>query len=147
MNGHDKEGQRAAGVSVKLAEAEFAELSRQLSSTSGHQSGNQERSENPEVSQNKNGDLEKGNHTVYGKNSKEKDGEPFDLEAMLRGAKSEDEEAGVKSKQIGVLWDGLTVSGLGGTKVCTYYALYPLKFGFIYIALARISTFVSVSDA
>lgn len=120
MNGHDKEGQRAAGVNVELAEAEFAELSRQLSSTSGHQSENQERSENTEVSQNNNGDLEKGDHTVYGRSSKENDGEPFDLESTLRGAKSEDEEAGVKSKQIGVLWDDLTVSGLGGSKVCTY---------------------------
>ena len=130
MNGHHKEDQRAAGVNVELAEAEFAELSRHLSSTSQPRSGNKERSGETDVSHNTNGDLEKGEDAVYGGCSQEKkDEESFDLEAMLRGAKSEDEEAGVKSKQIGVLWDGLTVSGFGGTKVCTYCALYCLFFG------------------
>ena len=125
MSGHDKEGQRAAGVNVELAEAEFAELSRHLSYTSQHRSINQERGENTNTTHYDNGDLEKGNGTIPRECPQEKIEEPFDLEAMLRGSKSEDEEAGVKSKQIGVLWDNLTVSGFGGTKICTYCALYP----------------------
>jgi ATP-binding cassette subfamily G (WHITE) protein 2 (SNQ2) len=42
--------------------------------------------------------------------------EPFDLEATLRGGRDEEEAAGIKSKRIGVMWDGLTVSGIGGVK-------------------------------
>ena len=120
MDGHDNGGRRASGVNVGLAEAEFAALSRQLSSASQHRSASHQRDEDTDATQNSNGDLEKGNDTVRRENQNEEFEEPFDLEAMLRGAKNEDEEAGIKSKRIGVLWEGLTVSGFGGTKVCTY---------------------------
>lgn len=53
-------------------------------------------------------DVEKA--TVEGSESSD---EPFDLEATLRGGKDEEEAAGIKSKRIGVVWDGLTVSGIG----------------------------------
>ena len=42
--------------------------------------------------------------------------EAFDLEKTLRGNRDEEEAAGIKSKRIGVAWDGLTVSGIGGVK-------------------------------
>jgi ATP-binding cassette subfamily G (WHITE) protein 2 (SNQ2) len=42
--------------------------------------------------------------------------EPFDLEKTLRGGREEEEAAGIKSKRIGVVWDNLTVSGIGGVK-------------------------------
>lgn len=46
----------------------------------------------------------------------ESDGEQWDLEQTLRGSKEEEYAAGIKSKRIGVLWDGLTVSGVGGVR-------------------------------
>ncbi|KAJ3509488.1 hypothetical protein NM208_g15661 [Fusarium decemcellulare] len=38
----------------------------------------------------------------------------FDLEAALRGGLDAEKEAGIRSKHIGVYWDGLTVKGFGG---------------------------------
>ncbi|KAI9871192.1 MAG: hypothetical protein M1830_003216, partial [Pleopsidium flavum] len=42
--------------------------------------------------------------------------ERWDLEEVLRGSKAADYEAGIKSKRIGVIWENLTVSGIGGVK-------------------------------
>ena len=120
MTHHDQRGQRASGVDVELAETEFAALSRQLSSESQHRTLDHRRDAGTDVIPNGHGDLEKGNGALS-KGGENKDSEePFDLETVLRGAKDEDEEAGVKSKRIGVLWDNLTVSGYGGNKVCMY---------------------------
>lgn len=50
----------------------------------------------------------------------------FDLESEMRGSKQMEEEAGIKDKHIGVLWDGLTISGSGGVK--TYVKVFPDAF-------------------
>lgn len=88
------------GVNVKNAEANFAELSKELSWTS-------HRSRMASRPTNERNDVEK-----FGSS----DQEPFDLAQVLRGAKGKEEQAGIKSKKIGVIWDGLTVRGIGGVK-------------------------------
>ena len=102
-------------VSVGRAEAEFAELSRQLSSIS-------------EKSKTVSKKPSRGSILSRGSGLKEKDIEKepssttaseedsWDLEQTLRGTKDEDTAAGIKSKRVGVLWEGLTVRGLGGVK-------------------------------
>lgn len=42
------------------------------------------------------------------------DDDDFDLENVLRGAQRADEEAGIRPKHMGVVWDGLTVRAGGG---------------------------------
>jgi hypothetical protein len=42
--------------------------------------------------------------------------EQFDLETVLRGNRDEEEAAGIKSKHVPVIWENLTVSGIGGVK-------------------------------
>ncbi|KAK4133652.1 hypothetical protein BT67DRAFT_434638 [Trichocladium antarcticum] len=91
---------RATGVSVKQAEADFAELQRELSHMSR---ASRRRSQ---------GDDEKGTREA-GPSSQETF-EQFDLEAALRGDLDAEREAGIKPKHIGVYWDGLTVKGMGG---------------------------------
>ncbi|EME81861.1 ABC transporter, PDR-type [Pseudocercospora fijiensis CIRAD86] len=54
------------------------------------------------------------------------DDEPFDLEDTLRGNKRLEEETGIKHKQIGVIWDKLTVKGMGGAKI--YVPTFPDAF-------------------
>ena len=120
MTHHEQRGQRASGVNVELAETEFAALSRQLSSESQHRTLNSRMDDGIDATQNGHGDLEKGNGALQKGGGNKDFEERFDLEAVLRGAKDEDEEAGIKSKRIGVLWDNLTVSGHGGNRVCMY---------------------------
>ncbi|PVH84800.1 ABC transporter [Cadophora sp. DSE1049] len=97
------------GVSVEQAEADFAELqrelsgmSRQYSQVSGHHVGT---------------DIEKSTDSSQDKL------ERFDLEATLRGNKKDDEESGIRPKHIGVIWDSLTVKGVGGTE--NYVQTFP----------------------
>lgn len=96
------------GVNIERAEAEFAELSKELSRTSQLSrriTRTQSRQKGDAIP-----DVEKAPE------SEGSDDEPFDLEVVLRGNKSEEEAAGIKSKHIGVVWDNLTVSGIGGVK-------------------------------
>ncbi|KAI1763372.1 ABC-2 type transporter-domain-containing protein [Hypoxylon sp. FL1150] len=92
------------GVSVEQAEADFAELQREMS---GLSKASRTRSR-------KGGDVEKGVQSIE---SPESDGsiDIFDLETTLRGGLDAEREAGIKPKHIGVYWDGLTVKGMGGT--------------------------------
>ena len=60
---------------------------------------------------NTNGDID-----IEKTNSSSQEDEPFDLEEALRGNKEAELQAGIKPKQIGVIWENLTVSGLGGIK-------------------------------
>ena len=128
MTDHDHRGQRAPGVNVELAEADFAALSRQLSSESQNRTVDRQRDNDTDATHNGHGDLEKGNGALPKESGKEQYEEPFDLEAVLRGARNEDEETGIKSKRIGVLWDDLTVSGFGGTKVCMYNCFLVIQY-------------------
>lgn len=99
------------GINVQRAEAEFAQLSRELSRTS-EISRRMSRIQSHRSHKNQTTtDIEKG---VDG-SSISSDGQ-FDLEKTLRGNRDEEEAAGIKSKRIGVVWDGLTVSGVGGVK-------------------------------
>jgi ATP-binding cassette subfamily G (WHITE) protein 2 (SNQ2) len=110
------------GISVQRAEAEFAQLSKELSRSSNIsrrmsriQSHNSRKGHNTT-------DVEKA---VDG-SSVSSDDEAFDLEKTLRGNRDEEEAAGIKSKRIGVSWDGLTVSGIGGVK--NYVKTFPDAF-------------------
>ncbi|CAN9112620.1 unnamed protein product [Alternaria alternata] len=109
------------GVDIQRAEADFAELSKELSRASNIS----RRLSRVQSKQSRKGDVvtdvEKA--TVEGSESSD---EPFDLEATLRGGKDEEEAAGIKSKRIGVVWDGLTVSGIGGVK--NYVKTFPDAF-------------------
>ena len=50
----------------------------------------------------------------------------WSLEDTLRGAKEADLEAGIKQKHIGVIWQDLTVRGIGGVK--NYVKVFPQAF-------------------
>ena len=110
------------GVDVGRAEAEFAELKRELSHHSRiSRQASQHQEPKSEI------DIEKGG--LAGGTSlspTQSDEEPFDLEATLRGNKNEDEKAGIKSKRIGVVWENLTVKGIGGSK--NYVKTFPMAF-------------------
>ena len=83
-------------INVKQAEAEFNELSRELSHFS------QAKKTLSRTTSKKN-DIER--LATFS------DREPFDLEAVLRGNQQMESESGIKSKQLGVIWEDLTVSG------------------------------------
>lgn len=102
-------------VSVARAEHEFAELNRQLTNQS-HESRKLSRTTSrasglSRHSAKKEKDLEKDPAS-----STDSEGEPWDLEQTLRGTKEEDVASGIKSKRIGVIWEGLTVRGVGGVR-------------------------------
>jgi ATP-binding cassette subfamily G (WHITE) protein 2 (SNQ2) len=99
------------GVNVHRAEQDFAELSKELSRTSNisrrlSRMQSRQSRKNEVVT-----DVEKSGVT-----SDASSDEAFDLEKTLRGSRDEEEAAGIKSKRIGVVWEGLTVSGIGGVK-------------------------------
>lgn len=101
-----------ANVDVKRAEAEFAALTREMSQASvasTHLSRTKSHRSVPKaVALEK--DIEKGT------GSETDDGEPFDLESTLRNSKAMEDETGIKGKRIGVLWEDLSVNGIGGSK-------------------------------
>ena len=107
------------GVDVVRAQAEFAELSREFSNISQH---NRESSRTSNHKSDANlQDIEKEAA------SSAEDDERFNLEETLRGHRQLDIETGIKSKEIGVLWENLTASGLGGTK--SFVKTFPDSFG------------------
>lgn len=134
---HDSEYARIAsphglGVDVEKAEHDFAELSRRFSNISHHASrlSKQESriSKSPMST-----DLEKAGTLADSE-------ERWDLETALRGNRVAEVEAGIKSKHIGmlpnimadaslltgcpgVIWDNLTVRGMGGVK--TFVKTFP----------------------
>ncbi|PGH12949.1 hypothetical protein AJ79_03922 [Helicocarpus griseus UAMH5409] len=90
-----------SGVDVQRAEDDFARLSKQFSHAS-HQSKRYSRVEEKEARD----DVESASASD----------EPWDLETALRGNQAAEVEAGVRPKRIGVIWDNLTVRGIGGVK-------------------------------
>jgi ATP-binding cassette, subfamily G (WHITE), member 2, SNQ2 len=107
----EKGGEVKGGIAVQRAEAEFAQLSKELSRTSGiSRRMSRVQSHHSRKDQTAT-DIEKG---IDGSSVSSE--EAFDLEKTLRGNRDEEEAAGIKSKRIGVAWDGLTVSGIGGVK-------------------------------
>jgi ATP-binding cassette, subfamily G (WHITE), member 2, SNQ2 len=93
-----------SGVDVEQAERDFAELNKQLSAHSRRMSRAYSRQSAPKA------DVEKAI------SSDETSEDTWDLEETLRGAKKADVESGIKSKYIGVIWDNVTVRGIGGVK-------------------------------
>lgn len=107
------------GVSVEAAEAEFAQLQRELTGLS--EKSRRSRRQSIHSTHNKEVDLE--GDPVADSESEEV---PFDLESTLRGYKATDEESGIRSKRIGVIWEGLTVTGQGG--VTNFVRTFPDAF-------------------
>ncbi|KAL8952789.1 MAG: hypothetical protein Q9183_007373, partial [Haloplaca sp. 2 TL-2023] len=94
-----------SGVSVEQAEEDWKALSR-------HFSGISERHRSRSVRHRSGGqDLEK---QVSDSSSPPAGG--WSLENTLREGRAADEEAEIKPKHIGVIWENLTVKGLGGVK-------------------------------
>ncbi|MCJ1434291.1 hypothetical protein MMC27_003658 [Xylographa pallens] len=94
------------GVSVKQAEADFAELSRELSGISQN-SPRLERSRSKRSANGKEMDIEKVETRAS---------QRFNLEETLRGNREMDMEVGIRTKRIGVLWEDLKVCGIGGVR-------------------------------
>ncbi|EAW12683.1 putative ABC transporter [Aspergillus clavatus NRRL 1] len=104
------------GVDVGRAEQEFSDLNRQFSSIS-HQAHRLSK----QISRvSKTGvtaaDVERS------ASSADSD-ESWDLETTLRGNQAAEMAAGIRNKRIGVIWDNLTVRGMGGVK--TYIKTFP----------------------
>ncbi|GAD91973.1 hypothetical protein CIMG_06623 [Paecilomyces variotii No. 5] len=98
-----------SGVDVGKAEHDFAELNRQLSGISHNA-----RSLSRQVSRASKGgvtaeDVEKTASSIESE-------EPWDLQTALHGSRAAENDAGIRPKRIGVIWDGLTVKGVGGVK-------------------------------
>lgn len=87
------------GVSVEQAEANFAELQRELSGLSRASCRNET-------------DLERGRNVADSRTSED---EFFDLEGYLRGGLTAVQEVGIRPKHVGVSWEALTVKGMGGS--------------------------------
>jgi ATP-binding cassette, subfamily G (WHITE), member 2, SNQ2 len=109
----------STGVSVEKAEEEFAELQRELTGISQRSQRSRRQSISSAIKKDK--DVEKG-----AVSDSASDDEQFDLEGTLRGNKTTDEEAGIRSKRIGVIWEGLTVTGQGG--VTNFVKTFPDAF-------------------
>ena len=105
----------AGHVNVRKAEADFEDLNNELKETLRY---SQSISRAPSHGVH---DVEKGSIV--------KDGDgpaAFNLESVLRGDRTAADEAGIKLKEIGVLWKDLTVRGVGGTK--NYVKTFPMAF-------------------
>jgi ATP-binding cassette subfamily G (WHITE) protein 2 (SNQ2) len=108
---------RKTGVDVKGAESEFANLQREFSRQSQRISRQHTRQSVSKGTK----DVEKAISS-----GSSDDSEPFDLEDTLRGNKELEEDSGIKGKKIGVIWDKLTVRGIGGAK--NYQPTFPDAF-------------------
>ncbi|KAJ5776968.1 hypothetical protein N7520_000214, partial [Penicillium odoratum] len=102
------------GVDVEQAEEDFSDLNRQFSSIS-HQARRLSRHASRASKPTATVDEEKARSS--------NDSEEWDLETALRGNRAAEDEAGIKDKRIGVIWDDLSVRGIGGVK--TYIKTFP----------------------
>ncbi|KAL4939152.1 hypothetical protein BDV06DRAFT_225287 [Aspergillus oleicola] len=97
------------GVNVERAEHEFAELNRELSSISYQAQRLSKHASRVSKNEVHSKDAERSASSTDSVDS-------WDLETALRGNQAAELEAGIKSKHIGVIWDNLTVRGIGGSK-------------------------------
>jgi ATP-binding cassette subfamily G (WHITE) protein 2 (SNQ2) len=109
----------SSGVDVEQAEKDFADLSKTLSQHSRRMSRTYSRALRPSNAKVPT-DIEKA------ASSDESSQDDWSLEDTLRGAKEADLEAGIKQKHIGVIWENLTVRGIGGMK--NYVKVFPQAF-------------------
>ncbi|KAI9374499.1 ABC-2 type transporter-domain-containing protein [Aspergillus egyptiacus] len=98
-----------SGVNVERAEQEFAELNRELSSISYQAQRLSKHASRVSKNEVHSKDVERCASSTESV-------EPWDLETALRGNRAAELEAGIKSKHIGVIWENLTVRGIGGSK-------------------------------
>ncbi|KAJ5737639.1 uncharacterized protein N7483_002764 [Penicillium malachiteum] len=103
------------GVDVEQAEQDFSDLNRQFSHIS-----HQARQVSKQASRvSKTATFEDVEKT----GSSDHSDETWDLETTLRGNRAAEEEAGIKDKHVGVIWDNLSVRGRGGVK--TFIKTFP----------------------
>ncbi|KAL1845392.1 ATP-binding cassette transporter snq2 [Paecilomyces lecythidis] len=98
-----------SGVDVEKAEQDFSELNRQLSGIS-----HQARSLSRQVSRASKGGVTTDDVEKTGSSTESE--ETWDLQTALHGSRAAQNHAGIRPKRIGVIWDGLTVKGVGGVK-------------------------------
>ena len=99
---------QAHHVDVEQAERTFNELSRALSRRSVTGQTVTKKSSKTESTSSYNGkDVEKGGDAGEGE-------APFDLREYLRSSYDANQDAGLKSKHVGVTWEGLKVDVFGG---------------------------------
>lgn len=96
-----------SGVDVEQAERDFASLSKEMSREHRRMSRVNSRASNAKGGH----DIEKAITSTTSRS------ENWSLEDVLRGNRQAEADAGIKSKHIGVLWQGLTVRGFGGSKI------------------------------
>jgi ATP-binding cassette subfamily G (WHITE) protein 2 (SNQ2) len=109
---------RDEGVNVKAAEAEFAELQRELTGIS-EASRRLSKIQSRQSKRSAAIDEEDAENPTT-------EGVTFDLEATLRGNQAAEVESGIRPKHIGVIWEGLTVTGIGG--VSNFVRTFPDAF-------------------
>ncbi|KAL4753783.1 hypothetical protein BDW72DRAFT_13841 [Aspergillus terricola var. indicus] len=98
-----------SGVNVERAEQEFAELNREFSNISYQVQRLSKHASRASKTEIHGKDVERSASSTDSV-------EPWDLETALRGNQAAELDAGIKSKHIGVIWDNLTVRGIGGSK-------------------------------
>lgn len=109
-----------SGVDVAEAEKAFAELDREFSQASvDHQRRRLSRANSRASAAKRSQDLEKQMSYVSSRAD-------FNLEEVLRGNRDAEEDAGIKSKHIGVIWQDLGVKGIGGVKI--FVQVFPQAF-------------------
>lgn len=110
------------GINIEAAEAEFAELQGELSGISK----TSRRLSKTHSRQSKKGAGIHEKDIERAASSQETVGEQFDLESTLRGNQAAEVDSGIRPKHIGVIWEGLTVSGTGG--VTNFVKTFPDAF-------------------
>ncbi|KAL4917968.1 ABC-2 type transporter-domain-containing protein [Aspergillus aurantiobrunneus] len=98
-----------SGVNVEKAEQEFAELNREFSNISYHAQRLSRRASRASKNEVHSRDVERATSLTDSVES-------WDLETALRGNQAAELEAGIRGKHIGVIWENLTVRGIGGSK-------------------------------
>lgn len=107
-----------SGVDVEQAERDFAELSKELSQEHRRASRTASRASGAKGAT----DIEKA---ITNSSATTRDPE-WSLEDVLRGNREAELDAGIKPKHIGVIWEKLTVRGLGGVKI--FVKVFPEAF-------------------
>lgn len=105
-----------SGVSVERAEEDWKRLSRHLSDVSGfRRTPSRSRSRYGSSSVRRGSGAKDVEKQIGDGLSTSKPG-GFSLEDILRSGRAADEEAEIKPKHLGVIWEDLNVKGLGGVK-------------------------------
>ncbi|KAF3761569.1 hypothetical protein M406DRAFT_99849 [Cryphonectria parasitica EP155] len=115
-----------SGVSVEQARDDFQQLSRKFSSVSkasrtSHDA--QRRGSHKDIHQKEDVALAESGTSLSNEGEQE---DQFDLEGALRTGLDAEQQAGIRPKHIGVIWEDLTVKGTGGFE--NYVKTFPNAF-------------------